>query len=133
VGAPVLIGRQTIAGYGLGMVRRDRRRLGLSVWGRHGVKLELNNFTRLLFYYLFMYGVGLRVGPPLNSLGGDGTQVHLSGSARARARLIVVARTVRPAGGPAAASRGLAIPQRSLRRAGVRGRGHAAPARAART
>jgi putative transport protein len=46
----------------------------LSVWGSvYGEKLELNNFTRLLFYYLFMYGVGLRVGPSfVNSLGGDG-------------------------------------------------------------
>ena len=47
---------------------------GLSVWGSvYGEKLELNNFARLLFYYLFMYGVGLRVGPSfVNSLGGDG-------------------------------------------------------------
>jgi putative transport protein len=37
------------------------------------VKLELNNFTKSMFYYLFMYGVGLRVGPSfINSLGGDG-------------------------------------------------------------
>src|SRR5262245_66325947 len=38
-----------------------------------GVKLQLDNFTKLLFYYLFMYGVGLRVGPSfINSLRGDG-------------------------------------------------------------
>src|SRR5262245_17713769 len=38
-----------------------------------GVKLQLDNFTKLLFYYLFMYGVGLRVGPSfINSLKGDG-------------------------------------------------------------
>ena len=37
------------------------------------MKLELNNFAKSLFYYLFMYGVGLRVGPSfINSLGGDG-------------------------------------------------------------
>ena len=37
---------------------------GLSVWGSvYGAKLELNNFAKSLFYYLFMYGVGLRVGP----------------------------------------------------------------------
>src|SRR5262249_40975944 len=35
--------------------------------------LELNNFAKSLFYYLFMYGVGLRVGPSfINSLKGDG-------------------------------------------------------------
>jgi putative transport protein len=47
---------------------------GMSVWASvYGVKLELNNFTKSMFYYLFMYGVGLRVGPSfINSLGGDG-------------------------------------------------------------
>ena len=75
VGLSVWIGRQTIAGYGLGMVAAAIVvGCGLSVWGSvYGEKLELNNFTRLLFYYLFMYGVGLRVGPSfVNSLGGDG-------------------------------------------------------------
>jgi putative transport protein len=39
----------------------------------YGVKLELNNFAKSLFYYLFMYGVGLRVGPSfVNSLKDDG-------------------------------------------------------------
>jgi putative transport protein len=75
VGLSVWIGRQTIAGYGLGMVAAAIVvGCALSVWGSvYGEKLELNNFTRLLFYYLFMYGVGLRVGPSfVNSLGGDG-------------------------------------------------------------
>ena len=75
VGLAVWIGRQTIAGYGLGMVAAAIVvGCALSVWGSvYGEKLELNNFTRLLFYYLFMYGVGLRVGPSfVNSLGGDG-------------------------------------------------------------
>ena len=47
---------------------------GLAVWSSsYGVKLELNNFAKSLFYYLFMYGVGLRVGPSfVNSLKGDG-------------------------------------------------------------
>ena len=46
----------------------------VSVWASsYGVKLELNNFAKSLFYYLFMYGVGLRVGPSfINSLKGDG-------------------------------------------------------------
>src|SRR6476619_2653832 len=75
VGLAVWIGRASIKGYGLGMVA------GAIVVGAalsvtaslYGVKLELNNFTKSLFYYLFMYGVGLRVGPSfLNGLGADG-------------------------------------------------------------
>jgi putative transport protein len=75
VGVAVWIGRVNIKGYGLGMVAGAIViGAGLSVWASaYGVKLELNNFTKSLFYYLFMYGVGLRVGPSfLNSLGGDG-------------------------------------------------------------
>ena len=75
VGLAVWIGRASIKGYGLGMVA------GAIVVGAvlsvtaslYGVKLELNNFAKSLFYYLFMYGVGLRVGPSfVNSLKGDG-------------------------------------------------------------
>ena len=75
VGLAVWLGRQTVAGYGLGMVASAIIvGCGLSVWASaYGAKLELNNFTKSLFYYLFMYGVGLRVGPSfVNSLGGDG-------------------------------------------------------------
>lgn len=80
VGLAVWIGRQTIAGYGLGMVAAAIIvGCGLAVWGSaYGVKLELNNFTKSMFYYLFMYGVGLRVGPSfVNSLGGDGLKFTL--------------------------------------------------------
>ncbi|MFG1245180.1 aspartate:alanine exchanger family transporter [Xanthobacter flavus] len=80
VGLSVWLGRQTIAGYGLGMVASAIIiGCGLSVWASsYGAKLELNNFTRLLFYYLFMYGVGLRVGPSfVNSLSGDGLKFSL--------------------------------------------------------
>src|SRR4051795_9695570 len=80
VGLSVWIGRQTVAGYGLGMVASAIIvGCGLSVWAStYGAKLELNNFTRLLFYYLFMCGVGLRVGPSfVNSLGGDGLKFTL--------------------------------------------------------
>src|SRR5258705_5029327 len=75
VGLVGWIGRDSIKGYGLGMVA------GAIVVGAalsvtaslYGVKLELNNFAKSLFYYLFMYGVGLRVGPSfINSLKGDG-------------------------------------------------------------
>lgn len=75
VGLAVWLGRQSVAGYGLGMVASAIIvGCGLSVWASaYGEKLALDNFTKLLFYYLFMYGVGLRVGPSfVNSLGGDG-------------------------------------------------------------
>src|SRR5438046_2204230 len=71
VGLAVWIGRASIKGYGLGMVAGAIVvGAGLSVWASvYGVKLELNSFAKSLFYYLFMYGVGLRVGPSfINSL-----------------------------------------------------------------
>ena len=75
VGLSVWIGRFTIMGYGLGAVAASIV-VGCAVatWASvYGVKLQLDNFTKLLFYYLFMYGVGLRVGPSfINSLKGDG-------------------------------------------------------------
>ena len=80
VGLAVWIGRQSVMGYGLGMVAAAIIvGCGLSVLGSsYGVKLELNNFTKSMFYYLFMYGVGLRVGPSfVNSLGGDGLRFTL--------------------------------------------------------
>src|SRR6188768_2336940 len=75
VGLAIWFGRFSIKGYGLGMVASAIIvGCGLSVWASvYGEKLALDNFARLLFYYLFMYGVGLRVGPSfVNSLGGDG-------------------------------------------------------------
>ncbi|HEV7476420.1 MAG TPA: transporter [Burkholderiales bacterium] len=75
VGAAVAVGKVTIKGYGLGMVAAAIV-VGacMSAWAStYGVKMELNNFAKSLFYYLFMYGVGLRVGPSfINSLKGDG-------------------------------------------------------------
>ncbi|MDH2384994.1 transporter [Bradyrhizobium sp. CER78] len=75
VGLAVWIGRASVKGYGLGMVAGAIVvGAGVSVLAStYGVKLELNNFAKSLFYYLFMYGVGLRVGPSfINSLKGDG-------------------------------------------------------------
>src|SRR5262245_1581683 len=75
VGLAVWVGRASFKGYGLGMVAAAIIvGCGLSVWAStYGTKLELNNFAKSLFYYLFMYGVGLRVGPSfINSLKGDG-------------------------------------------------------------
>jgi putative transport protein len=75
VGGAVAVGKISIKGYGLGMVAAAIVvGAGISAWAStHGVKMELNNFAKSLFYYLFMYGVGLRVGPSfINSLKGDG-------------------------------------------------------------
>ena len=75
VGGAVLLGKATIKGYGLGMVASAIVvGAAISAWAAsYGVKMSFDNFTRLLFYYLFMYGVGLRVGPSfINSLKGDG-------------------------------------------------------------
>ena len=71
----VLLGKATIKGYGLGMVA-SAIVVGAAVSAiasTMGVKMSIDNFTKSMFYYLFMYGVGLRVGPSfINSLKGDG-------------------------------------------------------------
>ena len=75
VGLAVWIGKFSIKGYGLGMVAAAIVvGCALATWAStYGVKLQLDNFAKSLFYYLFMYGVGLRVGPSFfNSLKGDG-------------------------------------------------------------
>ena len=80
VGLAIWVGRFSVKGYGLGMVAAAIIvGCGLSVWAStYGAKLELNNFAKSLFYYLFMYGVGLRVGPSfINSLKGDGLKFTL--------------------------------------------------------
>ena len=75
VGGAVLLGKATVKGYGFGMVASAIIvGAGLSAWAStYGIKMSLDNFAKSLFYYLFMYGVGLRVGPSfINSLKGDG-------------------------------------------------------------
>ena len=75
VGGAVLLGKGTIKGYGLGMVASAIVvGAGISAWAStYGIKMSFDSFTKSLFYYLFMYGVGLRVGPSfINSLKGDG-------------------------------------------------------------
>ena len=43
----------------------------------YGVKMSIDNFTKSIFYYLFMYGVGLRVGPVVHQQPeGRRPQVH---------------------------------------------------------
>src|SRR4029453_3308031 len=75
VGLSIWVGRFAIKGYGLGSVAAAIV-VGCAVAtiaSLYGVKLTLDNFAKSLFYYLFMYGVGLRVGPSfINSLKGDG-------------------------------------------------------------
>jgi len=75
VAGAVLLGKGTIKGYGFGMVASAIIvGAGLSAWAStYGIKMSLDAFAKSLFYYLFMYGVGLRVGPSfINSLKGDG-------------------------------------------------------------
>src|SRR5512139_4096470 len=75
VGLAVGVGRLSVKGYGLGMVAAAIVvGVALATWAlTYGVKLQLDNFAKSLMYYLFMYGVGLRVGPSFfNSLKKDG-------------------------------------------------------------
>jgi putative transport protein len=75
VGLAVWVGKFSVKGYGLGMVAAAIVvGVALSTWAStYGVKLQLDNFAKSLMYYLFMYGVGLRVGPSFfNSLKKDG-------------------------------------------------------------
>jgi putative transport protein len=75
VGMAVVVGKFSVKGYGLGMVAAAVVvGAALATWAStYGVKLQLDNFAKSLFYYLFMYGVGLRVGPAFfNSLKKDG-------------------------------------------------------------
>ena len=75
VGLAVYVGKFSVKGYGLGMVAAAIVvGVALATWAStYGVKLQLDNFAKSLMYYLFMYGVGLRVGPSFfNSLKKDG-------------------------------------------------------------
>jgi putative transport protein len=77
VGMAVWVGKFSFKGYGLGMVAAAVVvGAALATWAStYGVKLQLDNFAKSLFYYLFMYGVGLRVGPSFfNSLKKDGVK-----------------------------------------------------------
>lgn len=77
VGLSVWMGRFSVKGYGLGMVAAAIVvGVALATWAStYGVKFQLDNFAKSLMYYLFMYGVGLRVGPSFfNSLKKDGVK-----------------------------------------------------------
>ncbi len=75
VAGAVLLGKVTVKGYGFGMVASAIIvGAAVSAWAStYDIKMAIDNFAKSLFYYLFMYGVGLRVGPSfINSLKGDG-------------------------------------------------------------
>jgi putative transport protein len=75
VGMAVWVGKFSVKGYCLGMVAAAVVvGAAIATWASmYGVQLQLDNFAKSLFYYLFMYGVGLRVGPAFfNSLKKDG-------------------------------------------------------------
>jgi putative transport protein len=110
IGLAVWVGKLTIKGYGLGMVAAAIVvGAGLSTAASiYGVKLQLDNFTRLLFYYLFMYGVGLRVGPSfINSLKGDGIKFTVLAVLCSSLGLALVVTTARLFGLPAGAAGGM--------------------------
>lgn len=98
VGLAVWIGRFSVKGYGLGMVAAAVVvGVVLATWASvYGVKLQLDNFAKSLMYYLFMYGVGLRVGPSFfNSLKKDGltfTILAVVGSFLGLALVVVLSR-----------------------------------------
>jgi putative transport protein len=74
----------------------------------YGVKFAIDNFTKSLFYYLFMYGVGLRVGPSfVNSLGGDGLKFTVLAVISSVLGLALVVLGARMFDLPAGAARGL--------------------------
>jgi putative transport protein len=89
----VLLGKVTIKGYGLGMVAAAIV-VGAAVSAiasTMGVKMSIDEFTKSIFYYLFMYGVGLRVGPSfINSLKGDGLKFTILAVACSVAGLMIV-------------------------------------------
>jgi putative transport protein len=63
--AAVLLGKATIAGYGLGMVAAAIVvGAAVSAMGATlGVRMGIDGLTKSIFFYLFMYGIGLRIGP----------------------------------------------------------------------
>lgn len=110
VGLAVWLGRQSIAGYGLGMVAAAIIvGAGLAIIAStYGITLAIDNFAKSLFYYLFMYGVGLRVGPSfVNSLGGDGLKFTLLAIISSVVGLAIVVIGARMFGLPVGAAGGM--------------------------
>ena len=70
-----LLGKVTVKGYGPGMVA-SAIVVGAALSATAammGVRMDIDGYTRSIFLYLFMYGLGLRIGPSfIHSLSGDG-------------------------------------------------------------
>ncbi len=110
VGMAVYVGKFNIKGYGLGMVAAAVVvGCALATWAStYGVKLQLDNFAKSLFYYLFMYGVGLRVGPSFfNSLKKDGLKFTILAVFCAVAGLVLVVVTANMFGLPPGCAGGI--------------------------
>src|SRR4030042_3044069 len=106
VGLAGWVGRVSVKGYGLGMVAAAIVvGVALATWASvYGVTLQLDNFAKSLMYYLFMYGVGLRVGPSFfNSLKKDGLTFTLLAAVCAVLGLVLVVVLSRMFGLPAGA------------------------------
>ena len=76
----LLLGKVTIKGFSLGTVA-SAIIVGAALSAlatRAGVKIGIDGFTKSIFYCLFMYAVGLRIGPSLiHCLKGDGLRFTL--------------------------------------------------------
>jgi putative transport protein len=110
VGLAVYVGKFAVKGYGLGMVAAAVVvGVALATWAStYGVKLQLDNFAKSLFYYLFMYGVGLRVGPAFfNSLKKDGLTFTILAVICASLGLLLVVVFSKMFGLPAGAAGGI--------------------------
>jgi putative transport protein len=110
VGMAVLVGKFNVKGYGLGMVAAAVVvGAAIATWASvYGVKLQLDNFAKSLFYYLFMYGVGLRVGPSFfNSLKKDGLKFTILAVVCSIAGLVLVVLCAKMFGLPPGAAGGI--------------------------
>src|SRR6188474_3819924 len=110
VGLAVWVGKFSVKGYGLGMVAAAVVvGAALATWAStYGVKLQLDNFAKSLFYYLFMYGVGLRVGPSFfNALKKDGITFTILAVVCSIAGLLLVVLAAKMFGLPPGAAGGI--------------------------
>ncbi|HWB04098.1 MAG TPA: TrkA C-terminal domain-containing protein [Verrucomicrobiales bacterium] len=110
VGMAVLVGKFNVKGYGLGMVAAAVVvGAAIATWASvYDVKLQLDNFAKSLFYYLFMYGVGLRVGPSFfNSLKKDGLKFTILAVICSIAGLLLVVLCAKMFGLPPGAAGGI--------------------------
>jgi len=110
VGMAVVVGKFNVKGYGLGMVAAAVVvGAAIATWASvYNIKLQLDNFAKSLFYYLFMYGVGLRVGPSFfNSLKKDGLKFTILAVICSVAGLILVVLCAKMFGLPPGAAGGI--------------------------